>query len=101
MGTSEAEGEGFEPSVRLRAQRFSRPPRSTTPAPLQGPVTGTAKGSPSGRFPPGAAAQFLDAAQRLGLGVPDAQRVLEPGDPDRQARPSVGADDGRPEPRPR
>jgi hypothetical protein len=34
--TDEAEGEGFEPSVRLRAQRFSRPPRSTTPAPLRG-----------------------------------------------------------------
>ena len=31
-----AEREGFEPSVRLRAQRFSRPPRSTTPAPLRG-----------------------------------------------------------------
>ena len=30
-----AEREGFEPSVRLRAQRFSRPPRSTTPAPLR------------------------------------------------------------------
>ncbi len=26
---------GFEPTVRLRAQRFSRPPRSTTPAPLR------------------------------------------------------------------
>ena len=31
-----AEREGFEPSERLRAQRFSRPPRSTTPAPLRG-----------------------------------------------------------------
>jgi hypothetical protein len=31
-----AEGEGFEPSVRLPVQRFSRPPRSTTPAPLRG-----------------------------------------------------------------
>src|SRR5690606_33461427 len=30
-----AEREGFEPSVRLPAQRFSRPPRSTTPAPLR------------------------------------------------------------------
>src|SRR5690606_25621028 len=30
-----AEGEGFEPSVRLRAQRFSRPSRSATPAPLR------------------------------------------------------------------
>jgi hypothetical protein len=31
-----AEGEGFEPSVRgLRAQRFSRPPHSTTLPPLQ------------------------------------------------------------------
>ncbi len=29
-----AESEGFEPSERLRAQRFSRPPRSTTPATL-------------------------------------------------------------------
>jgi hypothetical protein len=28
-----AAGEGFEPSGRLRAQRFSRPPRSTAPAP--------------------------------------------------------------------
>ncbi len=31
-----AEREGFEPSVPLRVQRFSRPPRSTTPAPLLG-----------------------------------------------------------------
>ncbi len=30
-----AEGEGFEPPVRLPAQRFSRPPRSTTPASLR------------------------------------------------------------------
>lgn len=29
-----AEGEGFEPSVRVNAQRFSRPPHSTTLAPL-------------------------------------------------------------------
>ena len=28
-----AVGEGFEPPVRLLAQRFSRAPRSTTPAP--------------------------------------------------------------------
>jgi hypothetical protein len=32
-----AEGVGFEPTSALRRQRFSRPPRSTTPAPLQGP----------------------------------------------------------------
>src|SRR5215217_1005869 len=32
-----AEGEGFEPSVQgLPTQRFSRPPRLTTPAPLRG-----------------------------------------------------------------
>ena len=31
-----AERQGFEPWERLRAQRFSRPPRSTTPAPLRG-----------------------------------------------------------------
>ena len=30
-----AEGVGFEPTVDLHPQRFSRPPRSTTPAPLQ------------------------------------------------------------------
>ena len=30
-----AEREGFEPSVPVRGQRFSRPPRSTTPASLQ------------------------------------------------------------------
>ncbi len=29
------EGVGFEPTSRLRDQRFSRPPRSTTPAPLR------------------------------------------------------------------
>ena len=29
-----AEGVGFEPTVRVSAQRFSRPSRSTTPAPL-------------------------------------------------------------------
>lgn len=29
-----AEGVGFEPTVRLHAQRFSRPPRSTAPASL-------------------------------------------------------------------
>src|SRR5262245_60261430 len=33
-----AEREGFEPSVRLPVQRFSRPSRSTTPAPLRGPI---------------------------------------------------------------
>ncbi len=31
-----AEEVGFEPTVRLHAQRFSRPPRSTTLAPLRG-----------------------------------------------------------------
>jgi ribose transport system substrate-binding protein len=30
-----AERVGFEPTVRLHAQRFSRPSRSTTPAPLR------------------------------------------------------------------
>ena len=29
-----AEGQGFEPWVPVREQRFSRPPRSTTPAPF-------------------------------------------------------------------
>ena len=30
-----ADREGFEPWVGLHAQRFSRPPRSTTPAPVR------------------------------------------------------------------
>ena len=34
-----AEGVGFEPTVRVSAQRFSRPPRSTTPAPLRGSLS--------------------------------------------------------------
>ena len=39
-----AEGEGFEPSVRRnRRQRFSRPPRSTTPAPLRALRTQTGR----------------------------------------------------------
>ncbi len=33
--SSVAEGVGFEPTVPARVQRFSRPPRSTTPAPLR------------------------------------------------------------------
>ena len=42
-GTS-AEGEGFEPSVQgLPTQRFSRPPRSTTPAPLRRRARGAAE----------------------------------------------------------
>jgi hypothetical protein len=40
-----AEGEGFEPSVGgLPLQRFSRPPRSTTPAPLRDAPTGVVRG---------------------------------------------------------
>ena len=37
-----AERVGFEPTVRVRAQRFSRPPRSTTPAPLRMRLSGGA-----------------------------------------------------------
>ena len=66
-----AEREGFEPSVPVRVQRFSRPPRSTAPAPLriaraaagwrrrgtiaQGPEAPQARlhrGSPAARPPP-------------------------------------------------
>ncbi len=35
-GCKMAERQGFEPWVGLHPQRFSRPPRSTTPAPLRG-----------------------------------------------------------------
>ena len=35
FGRKMAERQGFEPWVLLPAQRFSRPPRSTTPAPLR------------------------------------------------------------------
>ena len=39
-----AEGVGFEPTVRLHVQRFSRPPRSTAPASLHRPDnSGTGK----------------------------------------------------------
>jgi hypothetical protein len=36
LKASLAERVGFEPTVRLHAQRFSRPPRSATLAPLRG-----------------------------------------------------------------
>ena len=35
-----AERQGFEPWEPVKAQRFSRPPRSTTPAPLRGGLGG-------------------------------------------------------------
>ena len=43
-----AERQGFEPWVGLHPQRFSRPPRSTTPAPLRGGLGGPSNGI----FPP-------------------------------------------------
>ena len=46
-----AEREGFEPSVLSPVQRFSRPPRSTTPAPLRGCAGGC---HPAGDGPVGA-----------------------------------------------
>src|SRR4051812_50094363 len=47
-----AEGEGFEPSVGgLPLQRFSRPPRSTTPAPLRGCAFRRGTGEASGGAP--------------------------------------------------
>ena len=44
-----AERVGFEPTVRITAQRLSRPSRSTTPAPLRGAHVAcrTARGNPS------------------------------------------------------
>ena len=52
MGKCElAEREGFEPSVPAKAQRFSRPPRSTTPAPLRNRAD-TAPGRRSARLTP-------------------------------------------------
>ncbi len=39
----EAEREGFEPSVPVRVQRFSRPSRSTTPASFPVVLIATAK----------------------------------------------------------
>ena len=47
-----AEREGFEPSVRLPAQRFSRPPRSTTPAPLRAFLGAKKKAGSSGPSSP-------------------------------------------------
>ena len=42
-----AEGVGFEPTVRSRVQRFSRPPRSTAPASLRGEARGHLRPSDS------------------------------------------------------
>ena len=39
-----AERQGFEPWVPVKGQRFSRPPRSTTPAPLRGDLEGAFNG---------------------------------------------------------
>ena len=71
-----AEGEGFEPPVRLPAQRFSRPPRSTTPASLRRVETvvtgcGVSKGSNRGRQ--GRVAGF--AADRLAVGAGHLRKV--------------------------
>jgi hypothetical protein len=48
LGAAMAERQGFEPWVDLRPQRFSRPPRSTTPAPLRGGRALVAKGVSDG-----------------------------------------------------
>ncbi len=59
-----ADGEGFEPSVRLNAaQRFSRPPRSTTPAPIHGTTTAKPRGS------------AREATRRTGLSRGDWRRT--------------------------
>ena len=44
-----AERVGFEPTVRSRVQRFSRPPRSTAPAPLRGALPPSGPGLAGGR----------------------------------------------------
>ena len=46
---SEAEGVGFEPTVTVRPQRFSRPPQSSTLAPLRGDDALTFCPAPAGR----------------------------------------------------
>ena len=55
-----AEREGFEPSVRLLAQRFSRPPHSTTLAPL------LSEGENLGRFQKGSNARQIKIRRRTG-----------------------------------
>ena len=64
-----AEREGFEPSVPVRAQRFSRPPRSTTPAPLRMQMAGPRATGPVDE------PRALADASRLAKLVPDARHV--------------------------
>jgi hypothetical protein len=54
LQTGMAERQGFEPWGRLRAQRFSRPPRSTAPAPLRERVHGPPRSSAGRRSTSGA-----------------------------------------------
>ena len=71
-----AEREGFEPSERLRAQQFSRLPRSTTPAPLRIALSARWRGEPRpGRW------EAARLAQAFGRGKPKyAARVRKTGD---------------------
>ena len=73
---SEAEGEGFEPSVRLPAQRFSRPPDSTTLAPLRGRPqrSGESRVQPYGRRHPRALRRPRDRLRRERAAGPDRRR---------------------------
>src|SRR6478609_7686779 len=68
-----AEREGFEPSVPVRVQRFSRPSRSTTPAPL---LTAGLIGSPYRRRNRVQSDCLSVPAQHMDSGA--AQRILVP-----------------------
>jgi hypothetical protein len=78
--TAAAEGQGFEPWVRLHAQRFSRPPRSTTPAPLRGRGKRPPERAPSGTEMIARSAQADTAVDQRPAVVAGAQRVVAGGD---------------------
>lgn len=78
-----AERQGFEPWGRLRAQRFSRPPRSTAPAPLRERVHGPPKSSAGRRSTSGAdhthAGRGRQAVRAGAVSRPAAVRMSAPG----------------------
>ena len=66
-----AERQGFEPWVLSPAQRFSRPPRSTTPASLRDASIGQVGGEPNENFASPQAKEYASSQwpKKLSIGV--------------------------------
>ena len=80
-------GEGFEPSVRLLAQRFSRPPHSTTLAPL------LVEGEKLGRFRKGSNVHVIKKRRRTRVFAEG--RISGPKQPELRSGQHIGEDSGR------